>query len=267
MRAYRMKTLISFAKWWNTSTEPLERFLEPNAQLGIDMRHLVAKFCQEPETGSATRMSSIGKPLIEVAYNLIDKRPEELSKARLWVITMGDYAELLIKELMRQTGHVFTHDQAEVTVAGLVGHIDGIVDDETVFDIKALSTTYWKAFTNNPNNDRGYLTQLSLYRAATKMPKAAFLCLNKVTGEMKVVKLSTRMYKEQIQAVREKLRILRQIKTEQDIVELVEPETPVVKKGKFLVPDSMQFSQHLLDIYGGTELVDIGFYQDKWLNP
>lgn len=259
-----MRTLINFVKWWNT-TPLTETFKTGDYTVTNDVHILLNKFLLPKEPGTPLRMSALGKPLVDIAYNLLEYKPEEFTAAELWVITMGDYAELLIKELMRQTGHTFTHDQAEVSIAGVVGHIDGIADNETVFDIKAMSTTYWKKFTNKLDNERGYLTQLSLYQAATKMPKAAFVCLNKVTGEMKLVKLPKRVFQEQIREVRDKLKIIKQIQSEQDIVKLVQPEEPTLRKGALVVPPSMQFSQHLNTIYGGTDFIDEDYFKGKWL--
>lgn len=253
-----MKSLHKFAHIWNT--EVIEDMnLQASDEFKQDVVRVLSKYTTAPESGSLTRMSSLGKPLVELAYRKVKAYKESFTPSEMWVCAMGDFAEALIIELMSMHGIVVTQYQQEVQLYNgrVVGHIDGVIDDDTVFDIKCMGTTYFKKFTNSPNDDRGYLTQLSLYRAALKLPKAAFLCLDKTYGTMVVVKLTDKAYQNSLIEVGNKLAALQQIKTEDDILELVEPPEPKLNKtGKLVIPDSMSFSPYKEAIYGGVYYAD-----------
>ena len=253
-----MKSLHRFAQIWNTEIIA-DMNLQASDEFIHDIVRVLSKYTTAPESGSLTRMSSLGKPLVELAYRKIKAYKESFTPAEMWVCAMGDFAEALIIELMSMHGIAVTRYQQEVYLYNgrVVGHIDGVIDDDTVFDIKCMGTTYFKQFTNNPNDDRGYLTQLSLYRAALKLPKAAFLCLDKTYGTMEVIKLTDKAYQTALAEVGNKLATLQQIKTEVDILELLEPPEPKPNKaGKLVIPDSMSFSPYKEVIYGGIYYAD-----------
>jgi hypothetical protein len=263
-----MKTLIRFAKWWNESIIEAESELvsATSAEFAVDITGCVSKYFYRTE-GDSVRMSNLGKPLVHLAYSIVKPKAETFTPADMWVLSMGDYAEALVKELMRLNGFEFTHDQAEVRVGNILGHVDGVVDGETVFDIKAMSTTYWKSFTSKPDNTRGYLTQLSLYQYGLKLPKAAFLCLNKVTGQLKVVKLPITVMQAQVCEAYTKLQALKRIQNEDDIRAVVEPEPPKkLKNGKLVVPDSMEHSPYKSEVYGGDYYADQEYFNSRWLD-
>jgi hypothetical protein len=263
-----MKTLIKFTKWWNETLISGESELcaATSLKFSVDMARTVAKYFHR-ESGDPIRMSSLGKPIVHLAYSLVKPKPETFTPADMWVLSMGDYAEALIKELMHLNNFEFTHDQYEVELGKLHGHIDGVVDGETVFDIKAMSTTYWKSFTAKPDNVRGYLTQLSLYQYALQLPKAAFLCLNKVTGQLKVVKLPTAVMQAHVREAHTKLQTLKHIQNESDLIALVKPEPPrKLKNDKLVVPESMEHSPYKAEVYGGDYYADVDYFNSKWLD-
>ena len=232
-----MKSLHRFAQIWNTEIIA-DMNLQASDEFIHDMVRVLSKYTTAPESGSLTRMSSLGKPLVELAYRKIKAYKESFTPAEMWVCAMGDFAEALIIELMSMHGIAVTRYQQEVYLYNgrVVGHIDGVIDDDTVFDIKCMGTTYFKQFTNNPNDDRGYLTQLST---------------------MEVIKLTDKAYQTALVEVGSKLATLQQIKTEVDILELLEPPEPKPNKaGKLVIPDSMSFSPYKEVIYGGIYYAD-----------
>jgi len=255
-----MKSLYLFAQIWNTENIATQN-VEASDEYVEDMKRVLSKYIDVNEDNTVTRMSAMGKPLIERAYRKVKPIQEQLTFAEMWVISMGDFAEALIVELMSIAGIAVTHYQQKVDALGIIGHIDGVVDNTTVFDIKCMSTTYFKSFTNKPNNDRGYLTQLALYQYALKLPKAAFLCLDKTTGQMKVVKLPKGNYLDDV--VR-KLRILEHIESEDDIIRMIKPEPPKEGMTGLVVPDNMQHSNYARLIYGDTYHVNEAHYRGKW---
>ena len=74
---------------------------------------------------------------------------------------------------------------------------------------------------------------------------------------MEVIKLTDKAYQTALVEVGSKLATLQQIKTEVDILELLEPPEPKPNKaGKLVIPDSMSFSPYKEVIYGGIYYAD-----------
>lgn len=263
-----MKTLIRFADWWNSRKVQnfyiYDEFPAEHKEALLKMINTYLTL-EEEESEAVLRMSAIGKPIVDLAYSLVDEDKREYSsRGQYWSISMGIYGEALVKMLMSANGFHYSMSQERVKLGPLVGHIDGVVDDTTVFDIKFMSYTYYNQFVSKPNDERGYLTQLSVYRKALGLPKAAFLCINKVTGQCRVVKLSQKKYVECLHEVKAKLKLLKQIHQSQNVA-LVEPPLPRLNKaGKYVVPDIMKYSPNVVDIYGHYELVDVEYFQQKW---
>lgn len=264
-----MKTLKRFAYWWNSNDEVTPGKLD-KLQYTDELLHMMNTYCTlKEQSGNALRISSMGKPLIELACAKLDTQVHTYKdRCTYWVISMGIYGEALIKSLMLAKGFTFTHDQTEVKLGPMVGHVDGVVDGTTVFDIKFMSHMYFRDFTTSPDDSRGYITQLSLYRKALNLPKAAFLCFNKTTGECRIVRLQRQAYQEALYSVKEKLEVLKKVRTVEDMVKYVKPPEPRVlskgkHKGKRVVPDSMKYSKYVEAIYGSDYLVDEAHYK-KW---
>lgn len=103
----------------------------------------------------------------------------------------GDILEAFLIFLIRQAGHSVTGEQGEVNINGVVGHRDCIVDGITV-DIKSASGRQFPKFKDGSlfaNDTFGYAAQLSGYAKADNSPYAAFIAINKESGELAVLKL------------------------------------------------------------------------------
>ena len=89
---------------------------------------------------------------------------------------------------VRLTGHVVEGEQKEVTVEGIKGHMDSVIDGE-VIDVKTASGYAFKKFKDGTlaqNDSFGYLSQLAGYEAAEQTNNGGFLVMNKETGELTV---------------------------------------------------------------------------------
>ncbi len=106
---------------------------------------------------------------------------------------MGDIAESVLLFLAKAAGHTVEGEQDELSIAGVDGHRDAIIDGRIV-DAKSASPFGFKKFATNGLREEdtfGYLGQLGAYLAAsrddprvTDKDKASFLAIEKVSGEL-----------------------------------------------------------------------------------
>jgi len=88
--------------------------------------------------------------------------------------------------LVRMAGHEVTDEQKEVTVDGIVGHMDCKINGEVV-DVKTASRFAFNKFKEGrlaQDDPFGYLGQLAGYEAAEGTENGGFLVLNKESGEL-----------------------------------------------------------------------------------
>lgn len=146
------------------------------------------------EHGKPTlRMSNLGTPCNRKLWYSI--RQPELAEplpasARLKFL-FGDVLEELLFFLARAAGHKVEHEQAEVSVNGVKGHIDGVIDGELV-DAKSASPAGFRKFQDhNLENDDpfGYLDQLGGYLVGSaelvdSNDQGHFLAVDKSLGHL-----------------------------------------------------------------------------------
>jgi len=142
------------------------------------------KSYKEERRGSL-RMSSVGKPLRQVWYEVHGAPGEDLRPYTLLKLLYGDLIEELVLFLAREAGHKVTDQQTTVNLEGVAGHIDAVIDG-VVVDVKSASKFAFKKFKDGtlPLDDPfGYMKQLAGYSAALKLD-GAFLAMNKESGEL-----------------------------------------------------------------------------------
>lgn len=99
---------------------------------------------------------------------------------------IGHITEAVVWFLARLSGHAVTHEQAEVEVNGVKGHIDGLLDGELT-DVKSASPYSFTKFVNGitPDTDAfGYLSQLGTYAKGLEKQRGHFLAVDKVLGKL-----------------------------------------------------------------------------------
>ena len=143
---------------------------------------------QNRDNKEKLRMSNIGKPERRLWYDLHsesdlqEKIPPHLHIKFLY----GHLLEVLILFFVRLAGHTVTDEQKEISVLGIKGHMDCVIDGE-VMDVKTTSGFAFKKFkegTLAEDDAFGYLSQLAGYEAAQKTENGGFLVMNKETGEL-----------------------------------------------------------------------------------
>lgn len=153
--------------------------------------HLHTRLTEE-RAGDTLRLSNIGKPLRQLYYDMnydrLGLKKEKLRGETLFKFAYGDVLEALVLVLSEAAGHSITDRQAEVVVDGIKGHIDCVIDGVLV-DVKSCSPYSFMKFKTGAileDDPFGYIGQISGYAAGLGLKEAAFIAINKVSGEITV---------------------------------------------------------------------------------
>lgn len=132
------------------------------------------------------RFSSLGKKDRQLWYAA--NRPdatEKMGGKTNFKFLYGDVLEVLLLFLTKESGHEVSHEQYEVEVDGVKGHMDCVIDGVPV-DCKSASSYSFAKFNDGSfifDDPFGYVTQLSGYaHAIGSTDRAGFLVADKVTG-------------------------------------------------------------------------------------
>jgi len=156
---------------------------------------LRTRLSQREDFSSPLRFSSLGKPDRQIWYKGQGLQEEELKSRTYFLFLYGDVIEQLCLFLAKEAGHEVTHEQAEVEVLGVKGHIDAVIDG-VVVDVKSASPLSYKKFAeNNIYGDifsKQYIDQLCGYsNVLTPGHSPAFLAFNKVSGDICLLPISS----------------------------------------------------------------------------
>ena len=227
-------SLSRLAALWNSDT-PV-----PTANLLVDALSVYyTSLALQNRESIPLRMSNLGKPLPELVYQMKYGNSQSTSRADLFRASVGVWCEALLISLAADAGLDVVDNQREVTIDfpgyfTLIGHIDGVADGNCVFDIKCVNAQYFKKFSNELCDDRGYITQLALYQVATKCPNACFLLVNSNNGYAKLQPVPQRLLNQALEDVKQKLSILFSHSLD-DLLRKYSPKNKaLLKNGKYL---------------------------------
>lgn len=156
---------------------------------GESMKEVLSQWANpRPRDSGTLRMSNIGKPLRQLWYDMRSesKTTERIKPSVFIKFLYGHLLEEVLLMLIKIAGHEVTDEQKEVSVSGIKGHMDCVIDGE-VIDIKTASGFAFKKFYNKTlaeDDMFGYLPQLAGYEAAMGTNKGGFLAMNKESGEL-----------------------------------------------------------------------------------
>ena len=173
--------------------EVSEDFLELFAQ---NLKDTLRRALTEAGTERATtlRMSNLGTPDRKLWYSLKDpmRSSKGLSAREHINFTFGHIIEEYLLFLVRQAGHDVTHEQEEVEIDGIVGHLDCCIDGVPV-DVKSASDYGFKKFSEGTllsgDDPFGYIHQISGYAKALGKDSGAFLAMNKNRGTIALLEV------------------------------------------------------------------------------
>jgi len=161
-------------------------------QFGESMKEILYNWSHpEPRGKSTLRMSNIGKKERQLWFDMkTEGTPERMPPSLFIKFLYGHLLEEIVLFLIKLSGHTVTNEQKEITVSGIKGHMDCVIDGEVV-DIKTASGFAFKKFKDGTlaeNDIFGYMAQLAGYEAAEGTSNGGFLALNKESGELALYK-------------------------------------------------------------------------------
>jgi hypothetical protein len=154
-------------------------------EFGERVSSIVEKRLCSKRQPPSLRISGLGKNPATLWHEIHGSpKDEEMGPEALLKFLYGDIIEELLLTLAELSGHAVTCRQKEVEVAGVVGHIDCLIDGELV-DVKSASSQSFNKFqfdTLKDSDSFGYYTQLSGYAKALNKPNGYFLSMDKTLG-------------------------------------------------------------------------------------
>ena len=170
-----------------SNSEDINIPLDVVDEFGESMKDALLHWATPRKQTKGLRMSNVGKPSRQLWYdiNLKNNKEKVLPSTQIKFL-YGHILEELLITLAKLADHDVQGEQKEITVSGIKGHIDCIIDGEVV-DIKSASRYAFRKFeegTLAEADDFGYLAQLSGYEKAMKTSNGGFLVINKETGEI-----------------------------------------------------------------------------------
>ena len=161
--------------------DTIEQFGESMKQILYDWSH------PTPRGKPALRMSNIGRKERQLWYDMKSEgTPERMPPSLFIKFLYGHLLEEIVLFLVKLSGHEVTSEQKEITVSGIKGHMDCVIDGEVV-DVKTASGFAFKKFKDGTLAEQdafGYMAQLAGYEEAEGTNKGGFLALNKESGEL-----------------------------------------------------------------------------------
>ena len=192
--------------------------------------HIKEFLYEKPQTNGHLRLSAIGKPDRQLWYNINStKQRETLTPSTRIKFLYGYILEELLLLCSSIAGHTVEQQQKEVEVEGVKGHQDAVIDGVLV-DCKSASGRSFQKFKNNTlitDDPFGYISQISAYAEANNIDEAAFLAIDKSTGEICLTSLHPM---EMINA-KTRIKYLKKMVDSPDIPERCYPGVPDGKSG------------------------------------
>jgi len=161
--------------------DTIEQFGESMKQILYDWSH------PTPRGKPSLRMSNIGRKERQLWYDMKSEgTPERMPPSLFIKFLYGHLLEEIVLFLVKLSGHEVTSEQKEITVSGIKGHMDCVIDGEVV-DVKTASGFAFKKFKDGTLAEQdafGYMAQLAGYEEAEGTNNGGFLALNKESGEL-----------------------------------------------------------------------------------
>lgn len=167
------------------SEEDVDKYVE---EFGEMVKLHTKKFLYAEESVDKNlRLSQIGRPDRQLWYDInSNKERTGLTPSTRIKFLYGYILEEFLLMCAAIAGHDVKDQQKEVDVGGVVGHQDCIIDGVLV-DVKSASTSSFRKFKQHKlteDDPFGYIAQISAYAQANGLDQAAFLAIDKSTGEI-----------------------------------------------------------------------------------
>ncbi len=165
-------------------------------QFGTSMADMLrSRIYAEDKDRRGLRLSGLGQCETKQYFaQLPDAEPEEFHGATLIKFLIGDICEEVILTMAEIAGHEVTGKQDTLTIEGVEGHRDAVIDGYTV-DVKTASARAFMKFTTGSLKDDdpfGYMHQIASYTKAdptTKQDAGYFLAMHKEQGRLALLRI------------------------------------------------------------------------------
>ena len=164
-------------------------------KFGELMKNTVATRVPAVNGGGTLRMSNLGRPCERKLWYEVNtpEDGEPFTPQTRFKFLYGDILEEVVLYLAAEAGHSVEGVQDEMSINGIKGHRDAVIDGVLV-DVKSASTYSFRNFEAGlkPEDDKfGYIDQLQQYLYASKddplvtdKSRAAFLVIDKTLGKI-----------------------------------------------------------------------------------
>jgi hypothetical protein len=205
--------------------------------------HIKEFMYSKPRDSGSLRLSSIGKPDRQIWYDVHTEATEEqLPPSTRIKFLYGYILEELLLLCASVAGHTVEAQQKEVSVEGVIGHQDAIIDGVLV-DCKSASGRSFDKFSKHTLADDdpfGYIAQISAYAQANGIDKAAFLVIDKSTGKVCLTPVNSM---EMINAGK-RIRLLKDIVSRDRIPDRCYDPVPDGKSGNYKLSIGCVYCRH-----------------------
>lgn len=151
---------------------------------------------EEDQPRGTLRMSNLGTPCRRKLWYEVNRADEgePLSAPTKLKFLYGDILESLLLSVAKAAGHDVRGEQTELSIAGIKGHRDAVIDGITI-DVKSAAPYSFQKFANGQlrsDDPFGYISQLSSYVYAGHRDTpdevhptlGGFLVVDKVNGKL-----------------------------------------------------------------------------------
>ena len=204
--------------------------------------HVKEFMYSEPRGNGYLRLSAIGKPTRQIWYDINTETEEKLPPSTRIKFLYGYILEELLLLCASVAGHTVEAQQKEVSVEGVVGHQDAVIDGVLV-DCKSASGRSFDKFSRHTLADDdpfGYIAQISAYAQANGIDKAAFLVIDKSTGKVCLTPVNSM---EMINAGK-RIRLLKDIVSRDRVPDRCYDAVPDGKSGNYKLSIGCVYCRH-----------------------
>ena len=149
--------------------------------------HLKSSLFEKERDKNSLRLSAIGRPDRQIWYDVnLNNKAQSFTSSTKIKFLYGYILEELLIALAKIAEHTVTDTQKELEVEGVKGHQDCMIDD-VLIDCKSTSPRGFDKFAKGDlikDDPFGYIAQISAYAEGNNVDEAAFLAINKQSGEI-----------------------------------------------------------------------------------
>lgn len=241
-------TLENFALWFNTNRGTLARMSTFADIYAEEIKGSFLRQFHREDDHAPVSMSGLGKPAVMTAMKKLGYAEDPPTVSLHYLFHLGDIFEAYVTAAMNAWGIPCVGYQRELSYRGVTGHIDFICEEfghSTLVDAKTMSHWYFTEFCAEPNDNRGYITQLALYSKLLDLPEPAWVCLDKEKCLIKIVRMNQDLVEPAMARVDNIITRLERVNEFEDILTQFKAPPPRaqirkgVENGNYLLPPSM----------------------------